>query len=183
MIAAKVSEVKLTSMYLFDDLPGILCPEAGVFGLSWVSGHCSLMISECLTVGHLPTNEMWWCGEGLSLRLLGAQLPSTSPKIPQSVVEFGLCSRSLTVKPVVILSCPFEHLVYLLAGSHISLVLWSFFVSAMTGDLDARFDKVLANCFNHHASGYALYSAVSATELKLGCCGYMDKDRRWTTIV
>jgi hypothetical protein len=53
----------------------------------------------------------------------------------------------------------------------------------MAGNSDARFDKVLADCFNHYASGYALYSAVSATELKPGCCGYMDKDGRWTTIV
>jgi hypothetical protein len=53
----------------------------------------------------------------------------------------------------------------------------------MAGDSDMRLDKVLADCFGHHAEGHALYAAVSAAELKPGCCGYMDKDGHWTTIV
>jgi hypothetical protein len=53
----------------------------------------------------------------------------------------------------------------------------------MAGDSGMRLDKVLAECFGHHAEGHALYAAVSAAELKPGCCGFMDKDGRWTTIV
>jgi hypothetical protein len=53
----------------------------------------------------------------------------------------------------------------------------------MAGDSKMRLDKVLADCFGHHAEGHALYAAVSAEILKPGCCGYMDKDGRWTPIV
>lgn len=46
----------------------------------------------------------------------------------------------------------------------------------------SRLDKVFSECLQHHPEGHAVYTKISAKDLKPGTCGYVDENGSWNKI-